>query len=86
MMTRGESFRRIISIYKLNVFYTSCVVYIRSFKVFQAFLQRLKKSLSAVDNATRPSYNRPQVVASLLSRSFLINLLALPTPTQTKII
>ena len=35
------------SIYKLNVFYTSCVVYIRSFTVFQAFYNlRLKKSLS----------------------------------------
>jgi hypothetical protein len=40
-------------------FYTSCVVYIRSFTVFQAFYKGWKNHYP-LDSAIRPSYNRPQ--------------------------
>jgi hypothetical protein len=46
-------------------FYTSCVVYIRSFTVFKHFYKGWKNHYP-VDSAIRPSYNRPQIPKQLI--------------------
>jgi hypothetical protein len=54
-----NSYQSLIFISEMCFFYTSCVVYVRSFTVFQAFYRGWKNHYP-VDSAIRPSYNRPQ--------------------------